>query len=479
MSELCEIRGGQTIVKKMIKKMVGVQLRKRRRQRNKVDPSFFKLGVYRNGIMTICGQGVDDIVNKFGSPVIVVNAEKLTENCTRVYDAFKNSFKKVGVFYSYKTNPVPGVLKLIHEHGIGAEVTSENELWLALKLKVPCDQIIYDGRCKSAQSLRWAIERGIKLINIDSFKEIEDIAEISRTVGRGADVGIRVVTGVGWKGQFGFSIETEEALEAIKRINGLSGLNFMGLHLHLGTGVRDIGTYSAALTRIFDFMEKAQGSNDVKFEILDIGGGFAVPTTETVSSWKRRLNEMFLVPFDTPELDGTDLDTASYAAEIKRKISELSLATGIEINEIFIEPGRIISSSAQSLVLTVADMKEGRESGKIAILDGGIGLAPPLFSEFREVYVANKMNAGNDKLFRLVGPTCNPADVLFNAVYLPDLKIGDWIAIMDAGAYFVPFSTSFCFPRPPVVLASPTGCEVVRKRETHDYIFSNDEVLAL
>ena len=100
--------------------------------------------------------------------------------------------------------------------GLGAEVISPYELWLALKLEVPPSRIIYNGVHKDAASLEMAVKQDIRLINIDSFQEIERLADIARRMGKRPTVGVRVSTGIGWSSQFGLQIQSGEALKAYK-----------------------------------------------------------------------------------------------------------------------------------------------------------------------------------------------------------------------------------------------------------------------
>ena len=78
--------------------------------------------------------------------------------------------------------------------------------------------------------------------------------------------------------------------------------------------------------------------------------------------------------------------------------------------------------------------------------------------------------------YRLAGPICSPADVLSWSAVLPELAIGDALAIMDAGAYFVRFSTSFSFPRPAIVMVDGLDVQLLRRAETFEDIIAHDRV---
>ena len=176
------------------------------------------------GHMKIQGCDCVSLAKQYGTPLYVIDKNRLEKN----YFAFCNSFRKwyprVEICYSYKTNPIPGVIKALHESGAGAEVVSPYELQLALTLDVPPERIIYNGPGKTEEGLSIAVANNIKLINIDGQNEIETIDRLARQNGRRQQVGVRVVSSVGWKSKFGFSIGSGDAFRAYQRINDLQNL---------------------------------------------------------------------------------------------------------------------------------------------------------------------------------------------------------------------------------------------------------------
>ncbi|HEX2674346.1 MAG TPA: hypothetical protein VHM25_25895, partial [Polyangiaceae bacterium] len=103
--------------------------------------------------LTLEGIPLADLVEQFGSPLHVVRASRLRDNARRFQRVPSGAARGCEVFYSYKTNPIPGVLRTLHEQGIGAEVISPYELWLAKELGVPPERTIYNGPAKSDDSL--------------------------------------------------------------------------------------------------------------------------------------------------------------------------------------------------------------------------------------------------------------------------------------------------------------------------------------
>ncbi|MCC7430376.1 alanine racemase [bacterium] len=407
-----------------------------------------------------------ELAENYGTPLFIVNAEKTRKNAQEFLSGFKKNCKDFEAFFSYKTNPVPGMLRIFHEEGFGAEVTSEYELWLALKLGVKPEKIIFDGRAKSIESLKTAVEKQIRLINIDSFEEIEKLKELTQN--QKIDVGIRLQTAKSWKGQFGFTLV--EAVLALKKIKETKNLNFAGFHFHLGTSIKEFKKYLQNLEDIFAFASEIRASLGLETKILDIGGGFGVPQVRQFTTDEQEISERFGIPFLPPE-NTKNPTCEDFAKIIGKKISELSTKTKI-FPKILAEPGRIVSSSAQFLLLKVVETKQRKQ--KIAILDGGINIAAPLRGEFREAFVANKMDFGQREIYKIVGPTCNPGDVLYAAKFFPKLEVGDVLVVVDAGAYFVSYANSFCFPKPAIVVVENGKNYLSRKKETFDYLNLND-----
>jgi diaminopimelate decarboxylase len=144
--------------------------------------------------------------------------------------------------------------------------------------------------------------------------------------------------------------------------------------------------------------------------------------------------------------------------------------------QLLFEPGRLITSSAQLLLLGVRAVK--KRNIQTAILDGGkMTITIPTGFEYHEVFVANKMWSEPQCNYRLTGRACTPSDIVYSLRKLPPLEIGDIIAIMDAGAYFTSFANTFAYPRPAVVLADNGSLSIIRDQEDFHDLTSRDKYL--
>lgn len=427
-----------------------------------------------DGHLTIQGCDTVALTKKYGTPLYVVDKRKLEKDYLNFYSSFHSLYPHIEISYSYKTNPLPGVIKILHQLGAGAEVISHFELWLALRLGVPPEKIIYNGPCKTEDSLDVAVSNKIKLINIDGMAEIETIDRLARQHGHRQQVGVRVVTSVGWASQFGFSIKNGDALDAFQRLIKLDNVIPCGLHVHLGTGIKNVGTYLRAIREVLDLSQFLRRELGITIRYFDFGGGFGVPTVKHYSGLDNRLFAKNL-PAIPPDVKAAE-SISDYASSIIELFREYYPAELDEHPTIIFEPGRAITSSAQSLLLKVIAIKPGGNGVRNMIVDGGKNIAIPTSWEYHEVFAASKVNSPSTNLYQIFGPLCHPADILFPVKRLPELAPGDILAIMDAGAYFVPNQRNFSFPRPSVVLVGNGSHKIIRERESFENIIALDKL---
>src|SRR5688500_5589614 len=169
-------------------------------------PEHWGLARTASGALTLDGLPLHAVGRHCGFPLHIVNAARLRDNARRFLAVPPGRERGCEVYYSYKTNPIPGVLTELHALGLGAEVISHYELWLARRLGVPPDRIVFNGPAKSDRAIREAIDAGIQLLNVNHREEIPRVAAIAGHLGRKPRVGVRITVGDGWTGQFGVPV---------------------------------------------------------------------------------------------------------------------------------------------------------------------------------------------------------------------------------------------------------------------------------
>lgn len=425
------------------------------------------------GDLQLGGLSVEGMLERFGSPLHISDVQRLRQNVREFTQPSPNG-KRLDLFFSYKTHPVPAILRRIHDLGVGAEVISEHELELAFHLGVPADRIIYNGPGKSDASIRLAIERGILLLNINHLEEIDRIRAIARAVGKKVRVGIRVATRGGWTMQFGLPIATGEAAEAFRRALAAPELTVVGLHSHRGGKISDEGTLRSFLAEVLAFSDFLRRAFNFCPEILDLGGSLGLPTVHPYSSRDIRLGQTFHAEVGAED-PATKLCRRDYVRIVLEVVESHYASTGA-FPRIVVEPGRALTGDTQALACRVMTTRAVPGAPTFAILDAGINLASILRSEYHEVFAVARPDAARDHRYRLAGPICQPGDVIYQCVSLPTLKTGDALMIMDSGAYFEPDSTSFSFGRPATVMVESGEAIVARAREDFAHLIARDRL---
>lgn len=459
--------------RKQIKQLLGPAIRQYQSGGCEPTPAHWGLTVTPAGHLACDGVSLASLREKWGSPLHVVLARRLRENASEFLAVNEEGRTRAEIYYSYKSNPVPGVLQLLHHLGIGAEVISEYELWLALRLGVPADRIVFNGPAKSSAAIRDAVAQDLLLLNINHREEIDVVATVARALGKRPRIGIRVAASSGWSGQFGLPIG--EAFAAIKQVHESGVLQLTAIHCHVGGMVRSSQQVLGYVAEMLALADRVRNELGVELAILDFGGSLATPTVAGISEFDRRLSIAFQAPVPAPVPNAT-ISIREYVRCVVEKVEAHYAATARPCPRIFFEPGRAMTGNAQILIASVLSLNASDPRPGWAILDAGINLAEPARSEFHHILPASRMHHERVLRYRLAGPICSPGDVLSWSALLPELAVGDALAIMDAGAYFVPFATSFSFPRPAIVMVDGPDVHLLRRAEAFEDIIALDRV---
>lgn len=402
----------------------------------------------------IDGVAVRDLVGEFGSPLYVVSEGTLRRKYREMLRAFSLRYPRVVVAYSYKTNYLSGICALLHSEGAWAEVVSGFEYDIAEVLGVPGIKIVFNGPSKSKEDLQRAVDNGSR-INVDSYDEMYILEEIARSRGSAVPIGIRVNVEVNYPpwDRFGFNYESGQAYDAVKRASSSRLLNVVGIHVHLGTFITDVACYREMAEKIINFCSIIQNELGMKVEYLDLGGGYASMNT-LHTQWLPA--EQLCPSFD------------QYA----EAICPVLLRGPFKVNEmplLILEPGRGLVDEAMHVITTVLATKRLPTGQKGVVVDAGVNLIPTTWWYKHEINTAQITGTIAEEV-NVYGPLCMQIDALRLGVSLPGLKKGDLLIVKNVGAYNFSQSMQFITPRPAVVLISDEGVEIIRERETMNYV---------
>jgi len=418
-----------------------------------------------------------ELVENYGTPLHIINKEILMEDIGNFQNTFLKYYPKFQLFYSYKTNWTPFILKIMNEMGIGAEVISPFELWLARKIGVNSRKIIYNGIIKPSEGLLDAIKDPIALINIDTLAEIPEIIKIAIEFSSKINVGIRICPPWGWNAQFGMSLENGEADFAVKQLlKYKQHIQLKALLIHAGTGARSSKIYLDEIKYLFKFAKSLKQNYGIVIDIIDLGGGMGVPTVQNMSKSEVILYRYFNKKFKLPDYNQFE-SLENFAKNISKEIHYQSDKTGLPVPKLHLEPGRALVSRAQFMVLKIYEIRN-RGKRNILITDGGrYNNTFPLSFEKHYVFplYVNHKNSNEKMDYTVVGRICSPGDWVFKIIELPKVEKGDYLLIMDAGAYFNSYSNNFSFPRPASIMVDKNKVTLIRKRENYSHIIAMDK----
>lgn len=400
------------------------------------------------------GRSLNMLLEEFGSPLWMLSENTLRDSYRRLHEAFSRRYPRTVIAYSYKTNYLSSVCRILHQEGAWAEVVSGFEYDHARTLGMPGDKIVFNGPCKRKDELKRALDEGAR-VHADCM---EELCEMEALVTRRHKIGIRInlqANAQPWD-RFGFNLESGQAQEAVRWIASSSKLELSGIHCHLGTYLTDPGVYGRALDKLIPFLVKLKSEYGVKIEWLDLGGGFAS---------RNVLHGTYLpAEYACPSFE-------QYAEQICSRL----LASELELPTLFLEPGRALVDECMHLGCRVLSNRRRGEGRRALVLDAGVNL---LYTStwYRHEIVPGVDSGGLLEEMDVFGPLCMQIDCLQLGVSLPPLRRGDPVLIRKVGAYNFSQSMQFIQLRPAVVLLGPDGVELVRRRETGECVRMMEQV---
>lgn len=404
---------------------------------------------------TIEGVKVSDLIRKYGSPLFVYSERKIRQKHCQLSDAFSLRYPKVRLAWSYKTNYLKAICKTFHTMGSWAEIVSEMEYEMAIKLGVDPSKIIFNGPFKPYDALKRALAEGA-MVNIDSMYELYDAEKISEELGAPVHAGIRVNMSLGqymaWD-RFGFNIESGQALKAVELAVSRGKVNIEGLHAHIGTFLLDPDIYRMQVEKLLEFSRALREEFEIRVKYIDIGGGF--PS-------RNRLKGTYLPTSDMVPI------FERFAEAICDQI--LAAFKPDELPVLFLESGRALIDEAGMIISSVAAVKRLGNGMRALVIDAGVNLLQTAFWYDHEVIPAVDRGAWVEDHV-VYGPLCMQIDVIRQQVRLPYLEKGDPVIIRPAGAYNNTQWMQFITLRPNVVMIGEKGnVSLIRQAETVDYL---------
>ncbi len=412
--------------------------------------------LYRNGALHAEDVPVATMAAEVGTPFYCYS----TATFERHFTVFKDGLKALDplICYAVKANSNLAVLKTLARLGAGADVVSEGEYRRALAAGIPGQRIIFSGVGKTRDELRFALENDVRQINVESEPELEALNDVALSMGTRAPVSMRVNPDVDaqthekistGKAENKFGIAFDDAPAIYAKAAAMSGIEVVGVDMHIGSQLTNLEPFREAYTRMRDLVERLEAAG-IPIPRLDIGGGLGVPYERT--------NSMPPLPTDYGKV-----------------VSEVF--EGWEDREFECEPGRLIAANAGVLVAKVVYVKHAGDR-RFLILDAAMNdlIRPALYDAWHDIEPVVEAEPGAELFaYDVVGPICESGDTFAKARMLPELKPGDLVVFRSAGAYGAVMSSEYnTRPPAPEVIVKGEEFAIARPRLTYDDMLGKD-----
>lgn len=439
---------------------------------NDLVPAIWPASAHRDadGELIVGGVPAGLLARTYGTPLQVLDEGEVRRRAAAIRSAFDAAAEAHGttarVYYAGKALLNTSVVRWVTEEGLNVDVCTGGELEVALAAGADAGRLGFHGNNKSVPELERAVEVGIGTVVIDSEIEIERLAAIVSRTGTTQRVMLRVNSGVHAEThdflatahedqKFGTPLSLAPGL--VSRIREIEGLEFVGLHCHIGSQIFGVAGFRESAARVLDLHQELLAGGDVPQ--LNLGGGFGIAYTRV----------------DTPE------PIEDLAQGIVDAVAEGCAARGIRIPALSFEPGRVIVGNAGITLYEVGTIKDvALEQGerRYVSVDGGMSdnARPALYGAQYSARLASRAGEDAPVLVRVVGKHCESGDIVVDHEYLPgDVAPGDLLAVPSTGAYCAPLSSNYNhIARPPIVAVRDGESRVIVRGESLDDLLARD-----
>jgi diaminopimelate decarboxylase len=400
--------------------------------------------------LTCDGVSIQSIVATVGTPAYIYSARAIRDAYHAIDDAFREY--PHAIHYALKANSTLAIARLLKSLGSRADANSANEIAVARRAGFTPREIVFTGVGKTGAELDEAIGLDIGAINAESAGELDRIAARGAAAGRVVRVALRVNPDIdaqshpnistGLKSnKFGVALQDARAIYRERRDVG--SLRFVGVHIHIGsqiTTAEPLRRTAAALTTLAIELR----DDGVPLEHVDLGGGLGI-------AYEGR-------PIITP---------GEYAAAVLPELRRANIP-------VVLEPGRAVVGHSGALIATVVDVKQYPDGRRFAVLDTGMTelMRPALYGSYHRI-VPISPRQSQEQPWDVVGPICESSDAFARERMLPDLCVGDLVAILDTGAYGAVMASNYNRRMlAPEVLVDAGSWSVIRRRQTLDDVLA-------
>ncbi len=402
----------------------------------------------KRGVLHAEDVSLEALAGRHGTPLYVYSTATLTRHW-RVLNRSLSGIRHL-VCYAVKANSNLSVLSLFARLGSGFDIVSGGELYRVRKAGGDPRKIVFSGVGKRDDEIAFALEAGVRVLDVESAPELARVSIVARRMGRRAPVALRVNPDVDPRthpyistglreNKFGVAVEEARRLYAIAAKD--PALEVKGIACHIGSQITAIRPFVDAVGRVLALANELRRGG-IPLRHIDVGGGLGIPYGDAEE--------------EPPHPD-------AYGAAIKKVLARWD-------GEVILEPGRVLAGNAGVLVTRVLYVKRsGRKT--FVVVDAAMNdLVRPAFYEAHHAIepVGPPRPAAREIVCDVVGPICESGDFLAKRRRMPEPRPGDLLAVRSAGAYGFAMSSNYnARPRAAEVLVDGRRAILARRRETY------------
>jgi diaminopimelate decarboxylase len=391
------------------------------------------------------------LAKEYGTPLYVYSATSIRQRVQMFADAFAGM--RHTLCYSVKANSNLSILRMLADFGTGFDIVSGGELErVRVAAKASLDRVVFSGVGKTAAEIDAALAAKILVFNVESAAELDLLEQRARHLRKRAPVAMRVnpdvfaathpyiSTGMS---EHKFGVEMGTAYALYQRAARSKYLEPTGVSVHIGSQIRSAEPFGQALQRVSELVRELK-SQGIDIQHIDAGGGLGI-------SYQLEDSETF----------DPQAAVNAYARQVREALA------GFE-GELLLEPGRFIIAQAGALLTQVLHEKlNGNKT--FVVTDAGMNdlIRPSLYQAYHAILPLRRDTKRKMAVVDVVGPVCETGDFFARDRELPGLTAGDFLAVLDAGAYGMSLSSNYnSRARAAEVLVDGRTHRLIRRRET-------------
>ncbi len=413
----------------------------------------------KKGHLEIGGCDTVRLVEKFGSPLFIMDEETIRTQCRRYKNAFSKFDPNIEIIYAGKAFISLAFCQILKEENLSLDVSSGGEIYLAHQAGFPMERTYFHGNNKTLDELELALRLGVGRIIVDSFDELKLLNQLGKKRKERVKILLRITPGIvpsthtyvqtgQVDSKFGFGLGEGIAFKAAKQALSLPFLDLCGFHTHIGSQIFALHPFAKAVEVIMDFLKDVKEKIGFEAKELDMGGGLGIK-------------------YQASDQPSTIEDLAQV---IVNGVKSESQRLGLKMPKVMVEPGRSIVGNACVTLYKIGTIKEIPGVRVYVSVDGGMSdnLRPMLYGAVYEAILANRANEKRNTRVTVVGKHCESGDILIKDAQIPKPKIGDILCTPATGAYGYVMSNNYNKqPRAAVVLAREGKAKLIIRRETY------------